>query len=85
MAGTAAVPDDGYLSALLEKPHFIALAAFQGAKVVGGLTVYVLDKYERARAEAYIYDLAVAEPHRRKGVARSLIRTLKPIAKKKGA
>jgi aminoglycoside 3-N-acetyltransferase I len=36
---------------------------------VGGLIAYELEKFERARSELYIYDLAVAEDHRRRGVA----------------
>jgi aminoglycoside 3-N-acetyltransferase I len=81
----AHVPDDAYLCGLLGKPHFIALAALAGDDVVGGLAAYVLEKFEQARSEVYIYDLAVLEPHRRKGVATGLIRTLQRIAKERGA
>lgn len=45
----------------------------------------LLDKFEQARSEIYIYDLAVAEAYRRRGIARSLIFELKKIAKKAGA
>jgi aminoglycoside 3-N-acetyltransferase I len=79
------VPSDAYLRDLLGKPHFIALAALADGAVVGGLCAYVLDKFEQARSEVYIYDLAVAEPHRRKGVATGLIRALQPIARARGA
>jgi aminoglycoside 3-N-acetyltransferase I len=80
-----AVPSDAYLDALLRKPHFIALAALQGAEVVGGLAAYELEKFERARSEVYIYDLAVREGHRRRGVATGLIRALGGIARERGA
>jgi aminoglycoside 3-N-acetyltransferase I len=80
-----AVPSADYLRALLGRPSFITVVALHGEQVIGGLTAYVLDKYERQRAEVYIYDLAVAEAHRRKGIARQLIQTLKPIAKARGA
>jgi aminoglycoside 3-N-acetyltransferase I len=80
-----AVPSDPYLQALLGKPHFIALAALHGRHVVGGLAAYELEKFERARSEVYIYDLAVQEDHRRKGVATGLIRALGGIAKARGA
>lgn len=80
-----AVPDDGYLSALLAKPHFIALAATSGDDVVGGLAAYVLDKFERDRREIYIYDLAVAVAHRRRGIATTLIERLIDIAKERRA
>ena len=80
-----AVPDDGYLGSLLAKGHFIALAATAGNEVVGGLAAYVLDKFERDRREIYIYDLAVAQDHRRRGIATTLIRRLIHIARERRA
>jgi aminoglycoside 3-N-acetyltransferase I len=80
-----AVPSDDYLGALLKKPHFIALAALRGEEVVGGLAAYELEKFEQARSEIYIYDLAVREGDRRKGVATGLIGALGRIAKERGA
>jgi aminoglycoside 3-N-acetyltransferase I len=82
-----AMPTDAYLQTLLGKPHFIALAATttNGADVVGGLAAYELEKFEQARSEIYIYDLAVQEDHRRQGVATGLIRALGRIASQRGA
>ena len=80
-----AVPGDDYLAALLAKPHFIALAATDGDDVVGGLASYVLDKFERDRREVYIYDLAVARAHRRRGIATTLITRLIEIARERRA
>jgi aminoglycoside 3-N-acetyltransferase I len=76
----ASQPSDSYLSDLLGKEHFIVLATLAGDEVVGGLTAYQLDKFEQDRREIYIYDLAVAEAHRRMGVATGLISKLKEIA-----
>ncbi len=81
----SAVPSDAYLQSLLSKPHFFALVATNGDEMVGGLAAYALDKFEQERSEIYIYDLAVVEAHRRKGIATGLINTLKPIAKDYGA
>jgi aminoglycoside 3-N-acetyltransferase I len=53
--------------------------------VVGGLAAYVLQKFEQERREIYIYDLAVAELHRRKGIATKLINDLRAIARERGA
>lgn len=77
-----AVPSDTYLRSLLAKPHFIALVAMFGNEVVGGLAAYVLEKFEQDRREIYIYDLAISEAHRRKGLATRLIKNLQQIAKK---
>jgi aminoglycoside 3-N-acetyltransferase I len=51
-----------------------------GSEVVGGLAAYELDKFEQDRREIYIYDLAVIERHRRRGVATGLIGELRKIA-----
>lgn len=78
-------PGDAYLQSLLQKTHVIALAAFDGDTVVAGLVAHVLEKFEQERSEIYIYDLAVSEANRRKGLARALIAELKKIAQAIGA
>jgi len=78
-------PTDAYLASQLEKPSVIALVALVAKEVVGGLVAYELDKLEKARREIYLYDLAVAEEHRRKGVATALIERLRAIAAERGA
>lgn len=81
----SARPDSIYLSDLLRREHFIALVALEGSLVVGGLAAYVLDKFEQARKEIYIYDLAVTGAHRRLGIATALIHSLKRLGKERGA
>lgn len=77
---TDAQPDDAYLAGLLASPTFVAVAAFEDGRVVGGLAGYVLPKFEQARAELYIYDLAVLQTHRRRGIATAMIGCLKQVA-----
>lgn len=77
-------PDDAYARSLLSNPGFVAIAALEGEEVVGGLTGYVLPKFEQARSELYLYDLAVAEGHRRRGIATALIEALKVEARRRG-
>ncbi len=79
-----APPDDAWLARLLGGDRFVALVALDGARVVGGLAAYVLDKFEQARREIYIYDLAVAPTHRRRGLATALIGELRTIARARG-
>jgi aminoglycoside 3-N-acetyltransferase I len=78
-------PDLAYLKKLLGSDSFIALAALEGGDVVGGIAAYELRKFEQPRSEIYIYDLAVAKAHRRKGIATALIGELKKIAAARGA
>src|SRR5262249_50626548 len=63
-----AIPSDKYLTNLLGKDHFIVVVAMMEKTVVGGLAAYVLEKFEQQRREIYIYDLAVSDAHRHKGV-----------------
>lgn len=77
-------PNDDYLQGLLASQTFVAIAALSESIVVGGLAGYVLPKFEQARSEFYIYDLAVDEEHRRIGVATALIDTLKILAAQRG-
>lgn len=78
-------PSDDYLQRLLARDTFVAVAAVHGAQVVGGLAGYVLPKFEQERSEIYIYDLAVAETHRRRGVATEMIVELKRFAISRGS
>lgn len=81
----AAPPQDAYLQKALAQDHVFALAAMNGDALAGGLVAYALDKLEQARSEVYIYDLAVEEPWRRKGVATRLINHLQKLAVERGA
>ena len=78
-------PRPAYLRQLLASDYFMALAAFEGSQVVGGLAAYELKKFEQERSEIYIYDLAVAATHRRRGVATALSRELQRLGSERGA
>lgn len=81
----AASPSDAYLERLLARDSFIALIALDGEQIVGGITAYDLPKPEQERSEIYLYDLAVAQSHRRQGIASALIAALQDIAAARGA
>jgi aminoglycoside 3-N-acetyltransferase I len=81
----AARPGPAYLRQLLAGDSFFVLVAEQDGEVIGGLAAYELKKFEQERSEIYIYDLAVAQAHRRKGVATALIQELRRIAAGRGA
>ena len=78
-------PSDEYAAEQLARRDTILLVAETGGETVGALAGYVLHKFEQARSEIYIYDLAVAEAWRRRGVATALIQSLRGIARQAGA
>jgi aminoglycoside 3-N-acetyltransferase I len=83
MKSTAKLSDT-YIKKLLSRPEFIALAAFDGSKIIGGLTAYELPQYYGEYAEVYIYDMAVHTPYQRKGIGKKLIVALKDYCKTRG-
>ena len=84
-AYNVAPPDDDYVAARLADPMLILLTAWQGGAMVGALAAYELAKYEQARREIYIYDLAVRSAARRQGIATALIERTRAIARDQGA
>lgn len=81
---SSARPPADYRRALLARDEVVALVAIAGQNVVGALVAYELTKFEQHRSEFYIYDLAVAQKWRRRGVAIAMINDLKAIAKTNG-
>lgn len=73
-------PDDAWLARQLAKDAIILLIARIDGRIVGGLTAYELPKFEAARSEIYLYDLAVCASVRRRGIATALIAELQHIA-----
>lgn len=82
---SAAPPGAAWRARLLGDPRVIVLVALDGATVVGALVAYDLPKLEQERSEIYIYDLAVAAAHRRRGIATALIEETRSIAAACGA
>jgi aminoglycoside 3-N-acetyltransferase I len=75
---------DGYVDRLLGSDGFWAFAAIVGDDVVGGVTAHTLPMTKAEICELLIYDIAVAEPHQRKGVGRKLVTALLEFAVRSG-
>lgn len=73
------------LQKLLERQDFMAVVAMEDEKVVGGLTIYMLQHYYHEKPLAYIYDLAVHTQWQRKGIGRKLMNETLMICKEYGA
>ncbi|WP_123040538.1 GNAT family N-acetyltransferase [Cohnella candidum] len=69
---------------LLGRPEFVCIAAFDGDEIVGGITAYELRMYDRPGSAMYLYDLAVAEKTRRRGIGSGLVRELQAYCRRTG-
>ncbi|NTS43540.1 GNAT family N-acetyltransferase [Flavisolibacter sp. BT320] len=77
-------PADDHLQALLAKDSFYAITAKVGGKVIGGLTIYVLDQYYSTKPLAYIYDLAILKSYQRKGIGKKFMAFTTDFFRQKG-
>jgi aminoglycoside 3-N-acetyltransferase I len=82
--GERTLPGKDYLQRLLATPEFHVFVALADGKVVGGLTAYEFPMYLKEEKEAYLYDLAVEENFRRRGIARSLIDAMREYGARNG-
>jgi aminoglycoside 3-N-acetyltransferase I len=62
-----------YVATLLARPDFWAMAALDGAEIVGGLTAHALPMTRSPERELFIYDLAVRADRQRRGIGRALV------------
>ncbi|WP_100614748.1 GNAT family N-acetyltransferase [Confluentibacter citreus] len=77
-------PHEEHLQKLLNKQTFFAVIAKNNNKLIGGLSVYVLDQYYSQKPLAYIYDLAVLTEYQRKGIGKKLIEFTNNYCKQQG-
>jgi aminoglycoside 3-N-acetyltransferase I len=78
------LPDRQHLKKLLEKENFVAIVAKENQKIIGGLTVYILEQYYSTKPLAYVYDLAVLNAFQRKGVGKELMEFVTKLCQEKG-
>lgn len=73
-----------YVAALLARDDFWLVAAVEEGAPVGAITAHRLPMTRAAASELFIYDLAVAESHQRRGIGRALVATLREAAQAVG-
>lgn len=78
-------PSDDYAASWLSNINNVAILAEEDSEPIGAIGGYILPKFEQERSELYIYDLAVLENHRRKGVASAIIEKTRRVARSAGA
>jgi aminoglycoside 3-N-acetyltransferase I len=75
-------PDDP--AALLADPRTLLLAAFDGDRPVGFVLAHELPRRHGDRAKLFVYEIDVAEGHRRRGIASALLARLGELARERG-
>jgi aminoglycoside 3-N-acetyltransferase I len=82
---TGSPPESAYCESSLGRDDLLLAVAAQDDQLIGGVAAYLLRKFEQGRSEVYIYDLAVAADHRRRGVATELIEEVRRFGRENGA
>lgn len=74
---------DAYIGRRLARDDFHVVVALEDGKLVGGLTAYEMRMFKNETTEMFLYEIEVAETHRRKGIGKALIGFLKEIRRDK--
>jgi aminoglycoside 3-N-acetyltransferase I len=75
---------DAYIDRLLARSDFWVFAAVDGARPAGGLTAHILPMTIFEGSEVFIYDIAVAPDHQRRGIGRGLLEAVRSTARNAG-
>jgi aminoglycoside 3-N-acetyltransferase I len=81
---SASPASDETLQRLLARDDFHVVAALRDGMVIGGLTAYELVMYTEAATELFVYEVGVAEEHRRQGIGRALIECARELCRARG-
>jgi aminoglycoside 3-N-acetyltransferase I len=78
------IPDNEHLFNLLSNPYFMVFVVKLNEKVVGGLTIYILNRYISIKPIAYIYDVGVSPDFQSQGLGKALIAEVCKYCKNNG-
>ena len=69
---------------LLRDPRTLMLVAFEGESPIGFVLAHELPRRHGDRAKLFVYEVDVAESHRRRGIAKALLARLAELARERG-
>lgn len=67
------ISDGEHLRKLLSNPNFWVFVVKENERVLGGLTLYVLERYFGTKPVGYIYDVGIASDRQGQGLGKGLI------------
>ena len=82
--GLATYDGPGDPEALLTDPRTLMLVAFDGELPVGFVLAHDLPRRHGDRSKLFVYEVDVAESHRRRGIAKALLARLAELARERG-
>jgi ribosomal protein S18 acetylase RimI-like enzyme len=74
-----------HLRKFLSRPENVLIVAEQEGMPTGFLLAYMLDRVDRNQKMVCLYEIGVSESHRRRGIARAMIESLKLLCKQENA
>jgi ribosomal protein S18 acetylase RimI-like enzyme len=78
-------PTDAYFETYLSKSENVFIVAIDDTEPVGYVVAYLLDRVDRDQRMMFLYEIGVAESHRRRGIGRRMINTLKSVCREDNA
>ncbi len=75
---------EGDPQGLLADPRTLFLVAFDGEAPVGLALAHELPRRHGDRAKLFVYEVDVAETHRRRGIGRAMLARLAELARERG-
>ncbi len=76
--------DPAYMRAFLADARHYFIVAYDGEEPVGYVFAYRLARFDGRPPMVFIYEIAVVEQHRRRGIGRALIEETKRLAHENG-
>jgi aminoglycoside 3-N-acetyltransferase I len=74
-------PSAAYLSTFLSRAENVLIVALQNDQPVGYIVAYLLDRVDRDQRMMFLYEIGVAESHRRRGFGKKLVAQLKSVCR----
>jgi aminoglycoside 3-N-acetyltransferase I len=72
-------PPSAYLERFLSRPDNVLIVATMNGVPIGFLLAYLLDRVDRDQQMMFLYEIGVAESHRRRGIGTRMITQVKAI------
>jgi aminoglycoside 3-N-acetyltransferase I len=78
-------PTEACFETYLARLENVFIVAIDHTEPVGYIVAYLLDRIDRDQRMMFFYEIGVAESHRRRGIGRRMISTLKSVCREENA